>query len=291
MHHRSRWGLLPCAVVALGIAWGCADAPTGAMPSPVTHAPAAFDLSTPPPASSLAGSVVVCKDTPAGTSATFVFDVRVHMPDGRVFEFGYEIADGDCETVFVSEPDPLVEVWEYQPDGWHLFSVTRTTSGGVTDVFTDGTGLRGSPVSCVVDFERGCLLVFRNEPNEPPPPPPPPPPGNEGCTPGYWKQPQHFDSWVVYNPNQKYNAVFGVTLFANSRSLLASLEEGGGDPERLGRHSVAALLNASSGEVGYGMSAAEVIAAVQAAVAGGHSSIVALSDQLEDLNERSCPLN
>src|SRR5215210_35264 len=34
------------------------------------------------------------------------------------------------------------------------------------------------------------------------------PDGNEGCTPGYWKQPQHFDSWVVYSPNQLFSSVF-----------------------------------------------------------------------------------
>ena len=31
----------------------------------------------------------------------------------------------------------------------------------------------------------------------------------EGCTPGYWKQPQHFDSWVNYSPNMLYSDVFG----------------------------------------------------------------------------------
>jgi hypothetical protein len=31
----------------------------------------------------------------------------------------------------------------------------------------------------------------------PPPPPPPPPPPAE-CSPGFWKQPQHFQYWVGY---------------------------------------------------------------------------------------------
>ena len=28
-----------------------------------------------------------------------------------------------------------------------------------------------------------------------------PPPGGEGCTPGFWKQDQHFDSWVGFAPD------------------------------------------------------------------------------------------
>ena len=34
----------------------------------------------------------------------------------------------------------------------------------------------------------------------------------EGCTPGYWKQPQHFDSWVGYTPSQSFEAVFSVDV-------------------------------------------------------------------------------
>src|SRR5262245_29821740 len=30
-----------------------------------------------------------------------------------------------------------------------------------------------------------------------------------GCTPGYWKQSQHFDSWVGHSPNDSFEAVFG----------------------------------------------------------------------------------
>src|SRR6476620_1824848 len=61
------------------------------------------------------------------------------------------------------------------------------------------------------------------------PPPPPPPPGTQGCTPGYWKQTQHFDSWKVYQPTDSFNAVFGLTgPFANSWTLLDALSQGGG---------------------------------------------------------------
>ena len=39
-----------------------------------------------------------------------------------------------------------------------------------------------------------------------------PPPGGEGCTPGFWKQPQHFDSWVGFAPDGLLRDVFGVDV-------------------------------------------------------------------------------
>lgn len=119
-----------------------------------------------------------------------------------------------------------------------------------------------------------------------------PPPSLQGCTPGYWKQPQHFGSWVGYVPTgpgaSTYDAVFGVTLFPPSTTLLQALGQGGGGARRLGRHSTAALLNAANGGVAYGMTAAQVIAAVQAAVASGDYDGAA--GMFESLNERGCPL-
>jgi hypothetical protein len=115
--------------------------------------------------------------------------------------------------------------------------------------------------------------------------------GFEGCTPGYWKQKHHFDSWSGYTPAQTYNNVFGVNLFSASTTLLQALSTGGGGVNRFGRHSTAALLSAASG-IDYGMSAAQVIAAVQAAVASGNlNNINALADEFERRNERQCPLN
>src|SRR6266545_1548142 len=38
----------------------------------------------------------------------------------------------------------------------------------------------------------------------------PTPPANEGCTPGFWKQPQHFDSWTGFSQGQTLENVFNV---------------------------------------------------------------------------------
>ncbi|HRC85675.1 MAG TPA: SdrD B-like domain-containing protein, partial [Thermoanaerobaculia bacterium] len=112
--------------------------------------------------------------------------------------------------------------------------------------------------------------------------------GGEGCTPGYWKQPQHFDSWVIYSPNDSFNAVFGVNASGNP-TLLTALRAGGGGYAALGRHAVAALLNAVSNGVNYQYSTSEVIALVRQAYASGDPEPI--KNQLAAQNEIGCPLN
>jgi hypothetical protein len=121
--------------------------------------------------------------------------------------------------------------------------------------------------------------------------PPPPPPGGEGCSPGYWKQSHHFDSWVGYTPGDSFNSVFGVNTFPG-RSLLGALWQGGGGASALGRQAVAALLNASSPNVDFDLTTAEVIQLTHdALVSGDPGRIESTKDQLESLNGQDCPLS
>jgi hypothetical protein len=87
--------------------------------------------------------------------------------------------------------------------------------------------------------------------------------GDEGCTPGYWKN--HIDTWeggvdirvagidkTIY-PSSLVSDVFDVTFVGkyasyNSMTLEEALNLGGGGVNALLRHGVAALLN--SGEIG-----------------------------------------
>lgn len=92
--------------------------------------------------------------------------------------------------------------------------------------------------------------------------------GGEGLTPGYWKQSHHFDDWENYSPNDNYNDVFGVDDYSHL-SLHDALRRGGGEHKALGRHAVAALLNADSGFVDYDLSESEIISLVQNAYATG----------------------
>ena len=123
--------------------------------------------------------------------------------------------------------------------------------------------------------------------------PPPPPTGFEGCTPGYWKQDQHFDSWQVYSPTDSFNAVFGVSgPFPNTLTLLDALELGGGGVNALARHAVAGLLSSISSDVDYGLTPTEVIEKTREALNGGDATTIeALKNKLDALNNKGCPLS
>ena len=117
-----------------------------------------------------------------------------------------------------------------------------------------------------------------------------------GCTPGYWKQLHHFDSWPLsYGPDDLFEDVFGPNvdvLGEASPTLAEALRLKRGGLNALIRHSTAALLNAASGGVVSDQAfdtPAEVIAAFQAAFASGDFETT--KGLLEDSNENGCPLN
>jgi hypothetical protein len=120
--------------------------------------------------------------------------------------------------------------------------------------------------------------------------------GGEGCTPGYWRQPHHYDSWVGYAPTDSYFAVFGAGPVAPLGETIAA--NGGGEMAFL-RHSTAALLNSTSG-ISYDMGSADVIQLVvdtYAAVAAETDPKLqkkifeAAKDVFAGFNEQYCPLN
>jgi cysteine-rich repeat protein len=112
--------------------------------------------------------------------------------------------------------------------------------------------------------------------------------GGDGCTPGYWRQEHHFDSYpAAYPPETLFSSVFadafpGETLADVTRAK-------GGGLNALGRHAVAALLNAASGDVSYDRTPQQVIASFNAAFASGNYEY--LKNMFESFNEQSCPLN
>jgi hypothetical protein len=70
-------------------------------------------------------------------------------------------------------------------------------------------------------------------------------------------------------------------------TLLQVLGQGGGGLNALGRHTVAALLDAASG-IDYGLTPAQVIQMFNDAYPGGDYE--ALKDEFAARNERGCPL-
>lgn len=115
------------------------------------------------------------------------------------------------------------------------------------------------------------------------------PHADEGCTPGYWKQEHHFDSWPVdLAPEDLFVDVFGVDAFPGL-TLVDVLEQGGGGLIALGRHSVAGLLNSVSGEVDYQYSESQILNGLDNAWDSGNYTKI--KNAFEDANEAGCPLN
>lgn len=114
----------------------------------------------------------------------------------------------------------------------------------------------------------------------------------QGCTPGYWKQPQHFDSWEAtgYSPYDNFDTVFGVDAFYPDVTLLEALNLKGGGLNALARQAVASLLNAASPDVNF-WSKELVIQYVQTAIGFGEEAYEIVKNLAESYNELGCPLD
>jgi hypothetical protein len=134
----------------------------------------------------------------------------------------------------------------------------------------------------------------------PPPPPPPPVAGDQGCTPGYWKN--HPDSWPAagYSTGQSVQSVFAQAAGypgIGGATLLEALNLHGGSgldgaARNLLRAAVASLLDASHPGVAYPRTPASVISDVDSALATGDpGTIEALKNALDADNNLGCPLS
>jgi hypothetical protein len=117
--------------------------------------------------------------------------------------------------------------------------------------------------------------------------------GNNGCTPGYWRN--HANRWEGFSPGQNFDYVFGVTYLGTEVTLGMAVDK----PNLYGTfafHAVAALLNSTGGvpnadgtTVDYAFTTQQVIDMVKAAVNGG--DIEATKNMFETENEKGCPLS
>lgn len=71
--------------------------------------------------------------------------------------------------------------------------------------------------------------------------------------------------------------------------MLEALKQGGGGINALGRHAVAALLNAASPDVSYDRTTMQVKMIFNNALADGN--VEEVKNILEGFNEQGCPLN
>jgi hypothetical protein len=123
----------------------------------------------------------------------------------------------------------------------------------------------------------------------------------QGCTPGYWKQKQHLDSWIPasFSPDQSLESVFDVpdSLGFDNVTLLQALSfqgglEVGGAAEILLRASVSAVLNSAQPDVNYPLTTTDIVDTVNTALSSGsRSAMIELAVRLDKFNNLGCPLN
>ena len=126
--------------------------------------------------------------------------------------------------------------------------------------------------------------------------------GNEGCTPGYWKN--HTSNWEEYNPNSllKFNFVIPNELASFRDVTFLQALQGGGGPGVTGaakilfRAAVAAYLNAAHEGVGYPYrrftEPGNLQAQINAALASlDRQTMLNLAAELDRANNLGCPLN
>ena len=229
-------------------------------------------------ASSIAAAYLVDEETlPAGYSITSASLTK----DGADVPFTGAAA-GDLYTIVTDDVAPA---------GTYLLTKTLTRDAGV-DCAPDLAVLNaaymsgdGSEAGMVGQAATASIALVCT------------PAGGEGCTPGFWKE------WTGVPPGMQPNAWLatgydwgdpftsaGFVNAYNDRTFLQVLDLRGGGKNALGRHTVAALLNAAHPDVAYDLSAAQVIALFNDVIVND-GDVNALKQEFEALNEQGCPLS
>jgi hypothetical protein len=254
------------------------------------------------------GAVRACKV--GGPAGTYSFHVDVlgggsyTLPSGATGSVSFNGTTPACTTMYVPTgtwtfgQTASVEISEVNiASNLMVKSITVTTNGvvGSPQLNTSSTSVTvGFPDVVSVDFVNAVKPPTNN--------------GNQGCTPGYWKVKQHWDSWAGtgYTTTQALSTVFNIPAAytvknqaMGSYSMVQGLSfQGGttlsGKAEILVRAAVAAVLNAGNSNVSYAMSKADIISQVNAALAGGNATTIGnLATKLDGYNNGlgGCPLN
>ncbi|MHC4766556.1 MAG: hypothetical protein ACYTF2_15785, partial [Planctomycetota bacterium] len=208
--------------------------------------------------------VLTCPSSPQtlGCNAPFTFTVE---------------ATDNCEIVTLAYDvifnPPASGTFMDNTDGTFTIEFTETGSAVATFTATDACD---NMADCVIEFSADCEQ-------------------GEGCTPGYWKQEHHFCSWPApYEPNQMFSMWFD-DAFAGKSLLTVLSQPASSDPgpnqlNSLGRHTVAALLNAASLDVAYDLGPAAVVEMFNDAYPGDKSDYNGVKAIFRGFNEQGCPL-
>ena len=159
---------------------------------------------------------------------------------------------------------PAYETWTY--NGSYYPAQTPSTNTATATVY-----LPGNPTP-VASFNDSATCVVPDDG------------GGEGCTPGFWRN--HSDVWPIPTDTD-FDTTFGRDAFDPDITMLEAVDLRGGGLNALSRHAAAAYLNVVSPVVSYDLTAAEVIAAFQAAFDSGDYNTT--KNMFEALNELGCP--
>jgi hypothetical protein len=120
--------------------------------------------------------------------------------------------------------------------------------------------------------------------------------GNDGCTPGYWKN--HTDDWEETKPTELFSALFsdGTSGVLAGVTMQQALAGGGGSgvsgaEKILARAAAAAWLNAAHEGLGYPLRRNWFVSrVVDALESGDRQQMLSLAAELDELNNLGCPL-
>lgn len=125
--------------------------------------------------------------------------------------------------------------------------------------------------------------------------------GNEGCTPGYWKN--HTENWEEYSPDQTVGSVFALppslAMYADVTLEEALAFRGGpgaeGGARILLRAATAAFLNAAHEGLGYPYRRYDDPGDIgpkitEALASGDRATMLSLAAWLDEANNLGCPL-
>lgn len=277
--------------------------------------PAAYDTDTmdgPDADLEWQGTAPLCPDCEGLGRVLIIPDNRGFDPEGDDNEGGRLTFTGFTSPVFVdswtavdNDDVEVPKTFEISDDGvnWTAVSQSTTVGDGSVEVvsspaqmifdasmrFTFGEGVNTG--SGAIDDIVLCRLEEVPE-------------GGEGCTLGYWKN--HSDAWqpTGHTTATPVSSVFTVPAEltdlngdGDADTLIDALNFGGGPglagaARNLLKQAAAALLSASHPDVSYGLTAAQVIAQVNDALASGdRPSMIAVAGDLDTLNNEGCPLN
>lgn len=125
--------------------------------------------------------------------------------------------------------------------------------------------------------------------------------GNEGCTPGYWKQEQHFDSYPAgITPDTQLDVLLGFEIPGfETTTVLQALQLKGGAENALIRQGTAGMLNVLNPNVDYDFSQATTLRQFQDGLdpqlfdmwPDADDDMEQRKDALDAANNAGCPLN